>query len=105
MKTDPVNGEQTCAQKLRVILLTHGGAEEVLTRLLSPEVDVVGIFVETDIVRRHSLVERIKRSIRYDGYAATLAKFARKLFRSDRDNDDLLAVLQSRNVLEKIARA
>ncbi len=105
MKTDSTNGEQTCAQKQRVILLTHGGAEEVLTRLLSPEVDVGGVFVETDIVRRYSLSEKIKRSLRYDGYADTAAKFARKLFLSEREKDDVLAVLQSRNVLEQIARA
>lgn len=104
MKADLMSGEQSCAKRLRVILLTHGGAEEVLNRLLSPDVEVVGVFVETDIVRRYSLSEKIKRSLRYDGYATTVAKFARKLFLAEREKDDLLALLQSRNVLEQIAR-
>lgn len=104
MKADPTSGEKSRAKRLRVILLTHGGAEEVLNRLLSPEVEVAGIFVETDIVRRYSVSEKIKRSIRYDGFATTAAKFARKLFPAKREKDELLALLQSRNVLEQIAR-
>lgn len=104
MKSDPTSGPQSSAKRLRVILLTHGGAEEALNRLLCPEVEVVGIFVETDIVRRYSLSEKIKRSIRYDGYATTATKFARKLFLAKREKDVLMALLQSRNVLEQIAR-
>jgi methionyl-tRNA formyltransferase len=88
---------------LRVILLTHGGAEEVLARLSFPEVKVVGVFVETDIVRHYGLSEKLKRSIRYDGYAATASKLLRKLTRSKEDYD-LHAVLESRNELEQIAR-
>jgi folate-dependent phosphoribosylglycinamide formyltransferase PurN len=42
-------------------------------------VDVAGVFVETDVVRTYSLREKIKRSIRYDGYMATAWKLARKL--------------------------
>lgn len=68
--------------KLRVILLTHGGAEEVLSRLCAlPRAEVVGLFVETESARppQRSLREKLVRSVRYDGYAATAAKFARRL--------------------------
>ena len=91
-------------EPLRVILLTHGGAEEVLARLSFPEVNVVGVFVETDIVRHVGLSEKLKRSVRYDGYAATVAKLFKKLMRSKDAQQDLLAVLESRNELEQIAR-
>lgn len=90
-------------EPLRVILLTHGGAEEVLARLSFPEVKVVGVFVETDIVRHYGLSEKMKRSVRYDGYAATVSKLLKKLTRSKADHD-LRAVLESRNELEQIAR-
>jgi folate-dependent phosphoribosylglycinamide formyltransferase PurN len=67
-------------KKLRVILLTHGGYEEIINLLVALErVTVVGIFSETDIVRRYSLREKIKRSIRYDGYLATVVKFVFRL--------------------------
>jgi folate-dependent phosphoribosylglycinamide formyltransferase PurN len=68
--------------RLRVIILTHGG--EAPCRLIEhlagvASAEVAGIFVETDIVRTYSLREKIKRSIRYDGYPATAWKLARKL--------------------------
>jgi len=92
------------ARPLRVILLTHGGAEEVLARLSFSEVKVVGVFVETDIVRQYNLSAKIKRSIRYDGYAATASKFFKKLTGSGGDQWDLDGVLDSRNKLEQMAR-
>jgi folate-dependent phosphoribosylglycinamide formyltransferase PurN len=70
--------------KLRVILLTHGGAEEVLSRLCAlPGAEVVGLFVETESAGppRRGLREKLARSVRYDGYAGTAAKFARKFLR------------------------
>jgi methionyl-tRNA formyltransferase len=67
--------------KLRLLVLTHGGIEIALKRLLALDcAEVAGIFIETDTVRRVGWREKIKRSIRYDGYAATAMKFARKLF-------------------------
>jgi folate-dependent phosphoribosylglycinamide formyltransferase PurN len=75
--------EMSSTKRLRVILLTHGGAEKVLERLVALEgASVVGVFVETDIVRRYSLREKIRRSLRYNGYAGTIARLARKLFRA-----------------------
>src|SRR5215213_1784159 len=67
-------------QKFRVILLTHGGAELVLERLLAlGGVEVAGVFVETEITPRRGLREKLRRSVRYDGWAATLWKLAGQL--------------------------
>lgn len=87
----------------RVILLTHGGAEEVLLRLSFPEVEVVGIFVETEIDPQRGWVEKFKRSIRYDGYRVTASKLLKKAFFSGRESDDVRSVRQGRNALERIA--
>jgi folate-dependent phosphoribosylglycinamide formyltransferase PurN len=63
-----------------VIIFTHGGAEAVLERLAAqPRVAVVGVFIETEIDRHYDLKEKIRRSIRYDGYLATGAKLLRTL--------------------------
>ena len=101
---DGEKNSKSSSSPLRVILLTHGGAEQVLTRLSFPEVEVVGVFVETEIVRHHGFVEKIKRSIRYDGYAATAAKLVRKLSSSGEQGADIVAALESRNELERITR-
>jgi len=67
-------------KKLRVILLTHGGYEEVIDLLVALDrVVLVGIYTETDVVRHYSVREKIRRSIRYDGYLATLGKFLHKV--------------------------
>ncbi|HWQ34825.1 MAG TPA: formyltransferase family protein [Blastocatellia bacterium] len=74
---------KTAAEKLRVIILTHGGAEALLRRLLAlDEVIIAGVFIETEVNRRaYTLREKLERSIRYDGYAATAAKLLRRFFR------------------------
>jgi methionyl-tRNA formyltransferase len=65
------------------MVLTHGGIEVALKRLLALDcAEIVGLFIETDTVRRVGWREKIRRSIRYDGYGATLMKLARPLFRS-----------------------
>jgi len=69
-------------KRLRVILLTHGGTERALEHLLALDnVELRAIFVETETERRRPFGERIKRSIRYDGYRVTATKLARKLAR------------------------
>jgi methionyl-tRNA formyltransferase len=89
--------------KLRVILLTHGGAEEVLQGLVAlKEISVTGVFVETDMLRPRGFLETLRRSLRYDGYGATVLKTVRKLVRR-KGNDDLLQAIESRDELEKIA--
>lgn len=61
--------------RLRVILLTHGGAEEVLKRLCVLDcVKVVGVLVENARPPRRSFSQKVKRSIRYDGYVRTMGK-------------------------------
>jgi folate-dependent phosphoribosylglycinamide formyltransferase PurN len=66
--------------RLRLLVLTQGGCELALSRLLELEcAEIAGIFVETNILRRRSLREKLNRSIRYDGYLATLIKSGRKL--------------------------
>jgi methionyl-tRNA formyltransferase len=65
--------------KLRVIVLTHGGTEKALEHLLALDnVEIRGIFIETEPERRRGLRERVERSLRYDGCRATVSKLARK---------------------------
>jgi folate-dependent phosphoribosylglycinamide formyltransferase PurN len=72
--------EKGSDKKFRVILLTHGGAELVLERLLEREgVEVAGVFVETETAPRRGLAEKLRRSVRYDGWAATASKLAGQL--------------------------
>ena len=96
-------------ERLRVILLTHGGSEMVLEELLAvASVEVVGVFVETEIVRgrERSFREKLARSVRYDGYAATAAKFLRKLAGGGSETDGYLAQVGASNErLSEIARA
>lgn len=92
-------------KELRLILLTHGGVEMALERLLALDcAKVAGIFIETDTMRRVDLREKVKRSIRYDGYAATVGKFARALF-GRRTSDGASAIESSRDSLRRIAEA
>jgi folate-dependent phosphoribosylglycinamide formyltransferase PurN len=92
-------------KRLRVILLTHGGAELVLERLLALEgVEVAGVFVETDTIPRRGLREKLRRSVRYDGWAATAAKLARQLF-ARRAGDDALAMGGARDSLRAAAES
>jgi folate-dependent phosphoribosylglycinamide formyltransferase PurN len=91
--------------KLRLIVLTHGGIETALKRLLALDcAEVAGVFIETDTVRRVGWREKIRRSVRYDGYAATLMKLARPLLRS-RGADATVAVASSRDSLRAVAEA
>lgn len=92
-------------KKLRLILLTHGGVETALERLLALDcAQVAGIFIETDTARRVGAVEKLRRSIRYDGYAATTAKLARALL-TRRRSAEAQAIERSRDLLSRIAEA
>lgn len=92
---------------LRVALLTHGGAEKVLESLAALEgVQVVGVFVETEVLRTRPFSEKLKRSVRYDGYAATFAKLARKVFsKHDGEDNEKRRLDNQRDQLAEIARA
>lgn len=92
--------------RLRVVLLTHGGAEEALRRLAAlPRAEVVGVFVETNVERERPLRERLRRSVRYDGWAATAAKLARKaLARRGGGDAEARRLAEGRDRLESVAR-
>ncbi|MFN0085074.1 MAG: formyltransferase family protein [Blastocatellia bacterium] len=68
-------------RKLRIIILTHGGCVPLLKNLAENDlITVAGVYVETEISRRKlTMKERLQRSIRYDGYAATIAKPLKQL--------------------------
>ncbi|HMS39761.1 MAG TPA: formyltransferase family protein [Pyrinomonadaceae bacterium] len=85
-------------KKLKIIILTHGGAERLLELLSEIKtVEIVGVFVETATEKKRSFKEKIKRSIRYDGYFATIKKIFQK------ENQDVKAVQSSQGDLEKCA--
>jgi len=93
-------------KRLRLLVLTQGGCELALNRLLELEcAEIAGIFIETDIIRRRSLREKVARSVKYDGYAATLVKFARRLLGAAGFRDqEIKAISESRDRLGEIAR-
>jgi folate-dependent phosphoribosylglycinamide formyltransferase PurN len=68
-------------KKLRVIVLTHGEAESLLISLLMiGGVEIAGVFIETELNRRsYGLREKVRRSIRYEGYVATALKGLRMI--------------------------
>lgn len=71
-------------KRLRLMVLTHGSdkAAAIIERLLRlPCAEVGGIFVETEITRRHNLPEKLRRSVRYDGVGGTLLKLANRLLK------------------------
>lgn len=68
---------------LRLLVLTHGAGEFALERLMGlPSIEIAGIFVESKTEPQRSHLQKLRRSIRYDGYGSTALKFARRLVRS-----------------------
>lgn len=63
-------------QIFTVVVLTHGGCD-VFLELLSgcSFVEIAGVYLEAPSAKRRSIVEKLKRSIKYDGYFATARKF------------------------------
>ena len=90
-------------KKLKVIVLTHGGADRLLELLADLKtVEIIGVFVETATEPNRTLKQKIKRSIRYDGYFATIKKFASKIIGGKSDGaEELKTVQASQNNLEK----
>mgnify|MGYP002078324907 CR=1 FL=1 len=63
------------SDRLKVIVLTHGGAERVLELLAGDSsVEIVGVLVETEVDKHRGSLEKLTRSIRYDGLGKTLRK-------------------------------
>ena len=92
-------------KKLKVVILTHGGANRLLELLSALEtVEIGGVFVERAIQPQRSFRQKLKRSIRYDGYLATTKKFASKIFGGSTEGADELKVVQNnQNDLAKCA--
>jgi methionyl-tRNA formyltransferase len=89
---------------LRLLVLTHGAGELALERLIGLQsVEVAGIFIETRAEPQRSPVEKLRRSIRYDGYASTALKFARKLVGSREPGSASATTEETRHRLRKIA--
>lgn len=89
-------------KKLKIIILTHGGAERLLELLREIEnVEIGGVFVETVTEKKRSLKEKISRSIRYDGYLATFEKFGSRIF--GKQNEEVREVSANQNNLENFA--
>jgi len=83
-------------EKLKVVILTHGGANRLLELLAALRtVEVVGVFIETATEPPRSLRQKIKRSIRYDGYWATLKKFSAKLSGGETGGAEELKTVQT----------
>lgn len=75
--------------KLKVIILTHGGVNRVLKLLSELEtVEIKGIYVEKPNVPNRSFQEKLKRSIKYDGYLETAKKFSAKLFGGETSGEE-----------------
>ncbi|HLM61119.1 MAG TPA: formyltransferase family protein, partial [Pyrinomonadaceae bacterium] len=91
-------------KKLKVIVLTHGGANRLLELLSALEtVEIAGVFVETATEPQRSLKQKIKRSIRYDGYWSTAKKFSAKFFGGKtKGANELKAVRESQNELKNL---
>jgi len=91
-------------KKLKVVVLTHGGAERLLEFLSAlKNIEIAGVFVETATEPKRSFKQKIKRSVRYDGYLATLKKFAKVFGGKSGGAEDLKSVRESQNDLEKAA--
>lgn len=86
-----------------MIVLTHGGADRLLEVISTLEnVEVAGVFVESKIEPERTGMEKIRRSIRYDGLAATLRKSVEKLVGRQTSNH-IAALRDGQSSLEKLA--
>lgn len=60
---------------MRVVLLTHGGADLVIDRLAKLDgIELTDVFIETVTTPRRGSAEKIKRSLKYDGFGNTIKK-------------------------------
>lgn len=94
-------------KKLKVVVLTHGGANRLLELLHAMEtVEVAGVFVETAAAPQRSFKQKLERSVRYDGYAATLKKFSATLLGgATKGAAELEAVREGQRELDELARS
>lgn len=92
-------------EKLKVVILTHGGANRLLELLSALQtVEIAGVFVENSTQPQRSFTQKLKRSIRYDGYLATIKKFSSKILGGKSEGaEELKTVRDSQNDLAKCA--
>lgn len=89
---------------MRLILLTHGGADLVIQEICRrPELELVAVFIEDRVSPERSFSEKIKRSIRYDGLLATVGKFSSKLLGRNGSGSDEVEIPNDRT--EETARS
>ena len=89
---------------MRVILLTHGGAELVIEKVCErSELELVGVFIETRQAPDRSFKQKLQRSIKYDGIVGTFKKFAGKLGGKNDDGSHDVSHPE-RNLTEDTAR-
>lgn len=93
-------------KKFKVIVLTHGGAGRLLELLSGrDDVEVGGVFLETVTEPKRPFTQKIRRSIRYDGYTQTLSKLILKTLRKNTMGaEEIAAVRDGQNEIERIAR-
>jgi methionyl-tRNA formyltransferase len=94
-------------RKLKIAILTHGGANRLIELLSAAEnVEIAGVFVETVTEPQRSFKQKLRRSIRYDGYLETLKKFTAVITRKKTAGaEELKTVLEKRDETEKCAAA
>lgn len=94
-------------RKLKIAILTHGGATRLIELLSAAEnVEIAGVFVETVTEPQRSFKQKLRRSIRYDGYLETLKKFTAVITRKKTAGaEELKTVLEKRDETEKCAAA
>lgn len=92
-------------EKLKVFILTHGGSERLLELLSQSDlVEIAGVYVEKARTPKRTFKQKLKRSIKYDGYWETFKKFAGKFLGSETDGaEELKAVQDKQKDLDKTA--
>lgn len=90
--------------KLKVVILTHGGANRLLELLAALErIEIVGVFIENVVEPQRSFKEKLKRSLRYDGYFETFKKFSAKLVGGETGGaEELKNVRENQKELEEL---
>ena len=69
-------------RKFKVVILTHGGAGPLIASLSQlDDVVIKGIFIEKQHTRKRPLLEKLKRSVKYDGTFETVKKLASALIK------------------------
>lgn len=72
---------------MRIIVLTHGGADMVIERLAALDnIDIAGVFIETAAVPKRTFAEKLRRSIKYDGIGETFRKLITRSRENSSDN-------------------